>query len=297
MRWIEAENIDKVKWEKWCHQSVDNQPFLSLDYLQSVSRKLAFVLNDQETGGMPLPYFEKWGVKTLYTPVFSRWIDWIGADAPDTLELTVFLQNHFQQADFYCRREILNLKANTLIYQGLQEKSFKLNQQAKRKVKSIQKEEIDFVQKLELVQGLQLIKTELKGRIATLAKPDFDTLEVLLNKHLKNNTLIQVNLVVKDQMEGVLFLIQTESRLLYLKGTCSKKWKSKGGMYALMQFAIELAFSKQLDFDFGGSRVEGVRRFNLCFGGKDINYYQYLWDKGPLWYKLLKTARNKWRKK
>ncbi len=297
MKIISRSDIDENKWNEWCANAPENQPFCYLEYLDAVSEELCFVLNEEETGGMALPYFEKLGVKTLYIPVFCRWIDWIGDDAPDKGELARFLQTHFKECDVFFRREGLNLEANNLIFQNLIKADFKLNSQAKRKVKAIEKEGYEIVSELNIDEGLGIIKSELSGKFKTLKDDDFDSLEVVLSNLNKINILKSLTLNMGKCVVGVVFLVETNGRTLYLKGACQEKAKKMGGMYALMNAAILDAFESSRNFDFGGSRIDGVRRFNKCFGGKDQTYFQYKWSKSPMWYKTAKQIKNSWRKK
>ena len=39
-------------------------------------------------------------------------------------------------------------------------------------------------------------------------------------------------------------------------------------------------------FDFGGSRVQGVRNFNQNLGGRDVHYSMLNWNNSPEWYKV-----------
>jgi hypothetical protein len=59
-------------------------------------------------------------------------------------------------------------------------------------------------------------------------------------------------------------------------------------MYAMMLQAMAHAEEKQLVLDFGGSNVDGVRRFNLAFGAVDKTYIEWGFDRSPWW---LKVAR------
>ncbi len=297
MKIVERKNLDEQKWTFWCENAPESQPFLDLAYLDSVAINLLFVLNLDETGGMPLPYFEKFGIKTLYMPVFCRWIDWIGENPPDKRELLLKLQSIFKQADIYFRNEQLAFPSEDLVYQKVSLDEFKLNSMAKRKLKLLDKENCIISQENNLEGSLKIIRGELSNRFKTLKDVNFDSLEVLTNKLLNNNSLVIFNLHRNEQLLGALILIETDDRLLYLKGACEPEMRAKGGMYALLNHAIALAFESNRNFDFGGSRIPGVRQFNQCFGGQDQVYFRYQWSEGPAWYNVLKAIRNKWRRK
>ncbi|MGY8927293.1 MAG: hypothetical protein ACKVJC_08360, partial [Flavobacteriales bacterium] len=72
-----------------------------------------------------------------------------------------------------------------------------------------------------------------------------------------------------------------------LKGTVTEEVKKNGGMYLALNSAIETADSNNKVFDFGGSRISGVKKFNSNLGGEDISYYFLEENKAPLWHKVI----------
>jgi Acetyltransferase (GNAT) domain len=297
MKIVSKESIDQNKWADWCNQSPESQPFLDFDYLNSVSENLLFLINDSETGGIALPYFERLKVKTLYTPVLCRWVDWVGQNKPSNDELTSLVKSVFPQADIYFRQNLLTHPSEELIYQGLNSSEYNLNSQAKRKIKNLEGEHIYLSTDFDIDESVQLIRKELSNKFETLIESNFDSLEVLVHKLHENNKLVVKSLKLDSKIVGALFLVKTDRTILYLKGACRDDWKNKGGMYLLMNSAIVDALESNLNFDFGGSRIAGVRQFNQSFGGQDRHYYRYQWSNGPFWYNFIKTIRNKWKRK
>ena len=55
--------------------------------------------------------------------------------------------------------------------------------------------------------------------------------------------------------------------------------------------AIEYAKENNLKFDFGGSNIEGVKRFNYNLGGIDEVYFMHIQNNGPAWFKLAKRLK------
>jgi hypothetical protein len=82
-----------------------------------------------------------------------------------------------------------------------------------------------------------------------------------------------------------------------LKGTVSKDCKLAGGMYACLDYAINETVIDGKTFDFGGSGIDGVKQFNHNLGGKDVTYFRYTFNNGPIWFKLARKINNKWSKK
>jgi hypothetical protein len=96
---------------------------------------------------------------------------------------------------------------------------------------------------------------------------------------------------------GGISLLQNNQKLLYLKGAFEDQAKKNGAMYGAMNHAIQVAHSMNLSFDFGGSRVPGVREFNLTLGGEDVSYDMLSWDNSPRWFKLIKRVKELWKRK
>ena len=89
------------------------------------------------------------------------------------------------------------------------------------------------------------------------------------------------------QQGGGIVCLENESQIFYLKGTVAEKVKKNGGMYLALNSAIESADDNGKLFDFGGSRISGVKKFNNNLGGEDVSYYFLEENKGPLWHKLI----------
>ena len=62
-------------------------------------------------------------------------------------------------------------------------------------------------------------------------------------------------------------------------------------MYLALNTAIENAIDANKNFDFGGSKVEGVKGFNHNLGGKNVVYYLYENVNYPWWYRLMKKMK------
>jgi hypothetical protein len=293
MRIVERKDIDEVLWNSWCENSSEFSPFSRLAYLDAVADNLLFVVNEDQTGGLALPYLERMGVKTLYTPVFCRWIMWLGENRPSVSELTIFVCTYFKQAAVYTHDHIFEGEKETLIYQILEKADFALNSQVRRKLKKAANENWQISWDAPIDNALFAIESSLKNKFATLENTSFPKLRRLA-LNLKFSGLLRVISLLNKEGEtvGSLLLIVDKKHCLYLKGACEESTKMAGGMYFLMNAAINFAFDNDFIFDFGGSRIPGVRKFNLSFGSRDKNYHYNAWNRGPFWYSILKSIRH-----
>jgi hypothetical protein len=66
--------------------------------------------------------------------------------------------------------------------------------------------------------------------------------------------------------------MKNHGRIIYLKGGATEEGKQKGAMHIIMDSVIKENAGADFIFDFGGSSVESVARFNKNFGAKEYVY-------------------------
>ena len=295
MSWISRAELNDEKWNQLRLNTQNASVFSSLTYLDAVAQDCMFFVVGDYAAALACPFFERLGVKTLYTPVFCRYIEWLGDDSLVPNDLKNQLQEQFKEADIYIKSDLLG-GGESLVFQELN--SLALNTQAKRKVKKARTNKgWELRWEVPLDAALERIENSLMGKFATLKKEDFNTLRSLCRDLDEQHVLEVVGLYEKNYLQGALIFIREVGRTLYLKGASSQDVKQKGGMYFMMESGIKEALARGDVFDFGGSRIEGVRKFNFSFGGKDYGYFRYSWSNGPIVYRILKKLKNKWRKK
>ena len=135
--------------------------------------------------------------------------------------------------------------------------------------------------------------------VPTLNEKDFRTLYELSARLLEEDRLAVLGLKrpEEDEFKGFALVLKDKQRWILLKAACGNLEKADGAMYLLNYTMQEAAFEEGCIYDFGGSRVEGVRRFNKSFGSADVDYYHYEWNNAPLFYRIFKYFRDKWMKK
>lgn len=290
MQFVNA-NSDEIKkqWDELVsshHASV----FSESVYLDATSEQWMILYSDDRKSGMACPYAVKGGVKILVTPFFNRFMEWIGEPVPEQ-ELIEALKREFPVADLQVGT---GFSGNRRIYQRLEPGKLKLNQQAKRSAAKAGAFEVRKAENLSAM--MNLLRNELLNRIQGINEQTLPILEKLVTNY-KHTRLGQFNLYNENEWLGGIWILETDATVLYLKGTTLEEAKKSGGMYKLMLHAIEYAHSAGKTFDFGGSNVETVRRFNLNFGAEDVVYSQLSWNRAPFWWRTVKTIRDKWIKK
>jgi hypothetical protein len=285
MKLVPANELNKNEWDETVRRSGGSVFSLSA-YLDATADNWAVLYNDDLSGGVACPFAVKLGVKVLYAPFFHRYTEWIGENGPSGEVLFAAFGQHFPVAEAQFRST-----AGDKVFQQLSEQDFHPNQQAKRMLKKASRYTVSEGRNVPLL--IALLRRELSPRIASIDDRSLELLERLV-ENFDESRLIQLNLFDGSEWKGGIWLLPFGGRMLYLKGTVENEAKNNGGMYLLMEQGIRMAFARDLVFDFGGSNAQGVRRFNLNWGAKDVAYRSLRWNNAPLWWKIAKSLRQAW---
>jgi hypothetical protein len=284
MKIVERSDIDIKKWDNLVDQS-DALVFSRSAYLDAVAETWCILVDENYTKGIALPYSLRLKQRKLYTPIFSRYTEWIGdANGVDLLDECRKL---FPIGQCAIRSE------GELVYQEWDDQ-VKIGSQATRMIKKAQKANFEFIESEYVEEIIELINSELPKKVSSLKKNSLTSLAELI-KNLKAEGFLKIKAVVdnKGHFRGGLFFIEYKDRVIYLKGAFDEEAKKNGAMYWAMSDEIENTASKGKIFDFGGSRVQGVKRFNQNLGGKDMSYSMLSWDDSPGWYKVASKLAKK----
>lgn len=282
------------QWDTLVARDTTSTIFSNSYYVDALAADWCIIVDDHWTGGMILPFKKRFGQRLLYTPNFMRYIEWIGEKPASFKDVFTLILSHFSIIDINFKENYFeNLTMIAKVHQVLKVNDYQLNQQAKRMLK---KETVEYRWDFDfrLQDLISLVSDELKNKPNawhTNSSAHLLGLVQNLNKRKKLHTL---TIWDNDKLLGGVFLMKHLNTVTYLKGTVVNEGKSKGWMFHLMNEAIQDAFQQNCFFDFGGSNVEGVKRFNCNFGAKDTVYFTY--RKCPFWYKIINKIK-KWLKK
>lgn len=291
MKIIDREHIDTEAWDRTISEAEEMPVFMESIYLDAVAENWCLLSNETYTAGLPLPYVLRAGQKVLYTPIYMRYL------MAHELNLQDFLPElrlHFSDFEFSLSEPLEGMTSTATVFQHIRvgEEPL-LSTQAKRMLKKAQLAGLEAVLDEDYQTVLQVIESELAGKIRGINQKSIVSLRRLMEAYYSKGRL----LVFRIEGAGGIVCIRNAHTLLYLKGAVDGESKKQGAMYLLMNTAIAYARSQRLHFDFGGSRAEGVKKFNHNLGAKDCVYYQIIESGGPLWYRLAKKWKRKWIRK
>ena len=293
MKLIYRNEIDLEKWDALVRSKSGAAVFSLSSYLDAVAENWCAFVDEKYSKGIAVPFTVRLGVKICYTPKFITYLEWFGAQKSDFSEVTTCLKVHFPQGFFSILSASDSNSSDQFVCQVIPLKpDVVYNSQANRMFSKFDKANL----KLEYLQEektiLEIIRKELPAKVASLDAKALDSLGVLLAELKKEGLLKTLAVTENGEIVGGLFLVDFNESVLYLKGAFTKESKKNGAMYGAMKFFIENTRNEQKIVDFGGSRVEGVKRFNLNLGGVDRMYSYYEWNHAPIWFNVLKSIKN-----
>jgi hypothetical protein len=294
MKFIEREHIDCEKWDRLV-EDFGGLPFSKSFYLDAVAENWCVLVDKDYSSGIAIPYVVRLGKRSVYTPLFMRCLEWQGG---------LITQTHLDEIKRKFPKGEFNFAGHsaeqieTLPYQEIQiDSAPKYNDLAKRMIRKFESSNLSLVQVDVPKNVLEVIGEELPSKVTSVNQKSIILLENLVATLHANQLLRIIEVREEGYCVGGAFFIESRDRILYLKSAFRTESKKKGAMYKIMDLEIQRAVENNKTFDFGGSRVEGVRRFNLNLGAHDQFYSSMKWDEMPLWYKGIKILNDKLKKK
>jgi len=294
MKIIHQSALDKSRWDQLV---ADNSAriFSCSWYLDACAQDWYVLVDADFQNGIALPFTEKLGIRVLYPPVFMRELDFIGTDMHFQREAQQLIRDSFPAGQFQTTQPWNISPFTERIYQQISG-PYKLNQQAIRMVRKAGKSALEIRKTNDWPAIYAIICAELSDKISEFNPANLRRLQALLQQLEAHGQLHSYGIFNGQELTGGLLFMQQADRLTYLKGAAMPASRDAGGMYLGMEQAIQYAQSQELHFDFGGSSVPGVRRFNLNMGGTDKTYFSYNWDRTPWWFKLTKSVYRRFKK-
>jgi hypothetical protein len=294
MRFVERGHIDCEKWDRLV-DDCGGMAFSKSFYLDAVAENWCIYVDDAYSKGIAVPFVERLGKRTAYTPLFLRCLEWFGG----TLPVNIFtkLKEEFTKGDLSIS-PVTDMEGDQLVYQEIPLLTVpKYNEQAKRMIRKFENSDLSIVQVDSPTRILEIIAEELPSKVSSVNRRSLVLLESLVTMLHQNQLVKMIEVRREGECVGGAFFIEVPDRIIYLKSAFRSHAKKNGAMYKIMDTEINKASAGHKSFDFGGSRVDGVRRFNLNMGGIDHFYSGIKWDGMPLWYKGIKALNDKLRKK
>lgn len=278
---VSRKKLDVNKYTECLNRSVNYRIYAEVFYLDALldNNWDCYVLNDYEAI-MPLPFVKKFGFKFIVQPIYCQ-------------QLGVFHQENFSKETFQrfekkLHRNLVRAYAfneeNTEMFEpkGVKRvnqildirQSFNIifENTLKDRKKDFRRNDVEELKIIKETNIYKFIEIQQSNHSFT-EKLDLNLFQNFLTNNSISNHLIQFTLNTKDDKTLCSALVlQAKKRIILLSSARNKNIETKGGFAYLIYKIIEHFSGNQYIFDFEGSNLEGVNKFNKSFNAK-INMY------------------------
>lgn len=292
---VERADLDVQKWDELVAREENATLFSISFYLDAVAENWCVLVDEDYKAGIALPYTIRAKQRILYTPIFVSYLEILG-DFEPSLDLKKFIFAEFKTIEIELKQPILGTPQSIFTTQFLLDSSARKGQ-VNRMLNKAKRFELEIVESTNWKPVFEFIESELGGKFSGMTPVSLNRLKIAYASAEQQKMLRVFEIKKGEQRLGGIICLESTNQLLYSKGASMEDAKENGGMYAAIDAAIQRSSTTKKQFDFGGSRVEGVRRFNTSFGGTDLEYFAYRIDRSPRWFQFLRAIKHRWFKK
>lgn len=307
INYLENKAIDKPKWDALIAECGNIYAYSW--YLDIVHPGWGALVEDNYQAVMPLTGGKKFGVNYLFQPFFVQQLGVFSKTPMTEGKLKVFLDAIPEKYRF-C--ELRLNESNTLdndieefeyhrnilldLNQDIQSLRANYHQNTKR---NLAKAENHNLHLLETVQPQQVVDLFRNNRGALLEKwgdAEYGVLLRLVEEAEKHDAAFVLG--VTDQEGGdplcAAIFMKTNDRIIFLFSGLNEEGKQCQAMTYLIDQVIQRYANQPITFDFEGSDNDNLARFYLGFGGREVRYPGYSFNRmSPMGKALLKVWKRR----
>lgn len=287
MQLLERKDIEIEKWDDLVSRKSNGFHSYSW-WLDAIAENWSIIVDKEYEHGIALPFTVKAGVKTLYNPIFSEYLEFLG-----NLDkgLSSIIQKEYPVIECGFEQDVLGIQSEEHVSQIIR-KEYSCSKMAQRNLKKGEEAGFTIVECTTIERVFPIIESELIGIANSINERSLKVLKAALNEAGKRGFVRVYELIKGDEIHAGLIFLENGHITYYVKGASLEAAKKSGSMYMLMDHVIRKTLEENKLFNFGGSRVEGVKRFNHQFGAEDFYRPYYSVNNAPGWFKLVKSIRN-----
>lgn len=302
--YLKNDQIDKTKWDDTINHSPQGRVYAYTWYLDCMSPSWDALVYEDYSAVFPLPWTENIpGIKRIFQPRVCQQLGlFLKSGMVEKILIHQFLNAipaHFKSVDLQLNEG--NPKPDLLDWKIIERTNMFLkiidNYEAiesnytenhRRNVKKSKGADLVAMDDMKVEQLVDNFLGEYKGKIRAYSDSQRQGLISLLNIALKKDAgLIRVWGDKMGRIFSAAFLLKSHNRIYYLLPFSTQKGREIGGMYKLIDALLWENVGKNMIFDFEGSSIEGIARFNKGFGAESITFYQISKENLPWWAKLI----------
>lgn len=307
IQYLQHNQIDKANWDDTIARCGNIYAYSW--YLDIVHPGWEALVEDDYHAVMPLTGRKKFGINYLFQPYFVQQLG-VFSKSPVTTETTeAFMKaipskyrfaeirlnegNPFAegiQGVEYHRNVLLNLNQDYEVIRA------NYHQNTKRNLAKAESHNLQLVTTVIPFHVVALFRDNRGALLNKWGDAEYDVLTNLGKVAQKRNAafMLGVNEIGVGQLICAAIFMKANNRITFLFSGLTVEGKQRQAMTYLMDQVIKQYAGQAFTFDFEGSDDENLARFYLGFGGEEVKYPSYTFNRlSPLGKALLKI----WKKK
>jgi hypothetical protein len=300
--YLEHDAIDKAKWDALIAECGNIYAYSW--YLDIVHPGWEALVEDDYQSVMPLTGGKKFGVNYLFQPYFVQQLGVFSkALTPETTEAFLkaipskyrFAEIRLNEGNAFAEGyEGVEYHRNVLLDLNQEYNAIHANYHQNTK-RNLAKAESNNLQLVETVIPYHVVALFRDNRGALLDKwgdAEYGVLTHLAKEAQKRNSACVLG--VTEKGVGLLLcaaiFMKTERRITFLFSGLTEEGKQRQAMTYLLDQVIQKHAKQSVTFDFEGSDDDNLARFYLGFGGQEVQYPSYIFNRlSPIGKALLKV--------
>ena len=194
---IEREHIDISKWNDLVTSKMGQSIFSHSYYLDEVAENWCIVTDNDYSCGIAVPFTIRLGVKCFTTPIFVRYLEWFGSQE-NWNSASILIEKYFSGGVIQVPLNLINQQQFRLFQ--IIDGDRRLGSQATRMLAKAKHFKIETADSSETLSILEIIKSELPAKIATLNTKSVATLKSLVLNLAQKNLIKSFAIKIENEI-------------------------------------------------------------------------------------------------
>ena len=308
IRYLEHNSIDRKQWDATIAECGNIYAFSW--YLDIVHPHWNALVDDDYQAVMPITGGKKFGIDYLYQPYFVQQLGVFSKTALSPEKLDAFLDaipKNYRFAEIRLNesntldndKQSFEYHRNVLLDMNRDYEAIRAQYHSNTK-RNLAKAEANNLQIVDTVIPYHVVALFTDNRGALLDKwgdAEYARLTKLAQTAVNRKAAFILGVTEKGvgQLLCAAIFMKTDKRITFLFSGLTEEGKQRQAMTYLLDYVIQRHANQPITFDFEGSDDDNLARFYLGFGGEEVKYPSYAFNRlSPVGKALLKAWKT-WR--
>lgn len=302
--YLENNQINKSKWDETIQHSSSGNVYVYSWYLDAVFPNWSALITNDYKYIFPLTINSQWKIGYYFTPIYAMQFGLFSSEKISeeiefkfwsqvfkkvkVLDISLHPQNNYIPKGVV----VLQKQCQTInLSKSYNEIATLYNTNLKRNLNKAKKLNLRIESTKNVKEVVSMFRNSRGNKIKDLKEIHYSNLFKLIQNGLDVNQVKIFECYEDREIIAAGFFTFCNNRIIYHKGGANHKGRKYGAMHLIIDNVIKEYSNSGMIFDFGGSSIESVRKFNLNFTRDEYLYPVY--KKSSLILTIARKLKNK----